>query len=222
MPLEKAFITNLHTKKSISCLFNPTEYSISKSNQWDPVKVMGENVPVPKFRSGNSMTLNMTLFFDTYADGLDVREYTEQLFRLMYVEDKLKSRKNNKGRPPACQFNWGKAWGFEAIITQMTQRFTLFLEDGTPVRATVDVTFQQVGHQGTYQSDQKKRKEIEPRKRVVKAGERLDWIAFDEYRDSSQWKHIAENNDLSDPKKVEVGTVLKIPPLKKSADTDAK
>ncbi len=213
MALEKAYITNLETNEQIPCLFNPTEYTISKSNRWDSVKVMGDDVPMPKFISGDAMKLTMTLFFDTYEEKKDVREYTDKLFKLMSVDPKLRNKKNKKGRPPRCMFNWGKKWGFKAIITQMKQRYTLFLEDGTPVRATVDVTFQQVEKEGTYPAQNPTTQgDIDQSVRVVKPGDRLDLIAYEEYGDPTLWKHIAEANDIADPLEIEPGQQLVIVP----------
>ena len=35
--LAKAFLTNVETGERIDVLFNPTEYSLSKTNKWNPV-----------------------------------------------------------------------------------------------------------------------------------------------------------------------------------------
>src|SRR5262249_46458482 len=66
------------------------------------------------------------------------------IWGLMMVDPKLMNSKTGKARPPMVRFQWGKSWSFDAVITNITQRFTLFLNDGTPVRATLDITFQQV------------------------------------------------------------------------------
>jgi hypothetical protein len=213
MALEKAYLTNLETGDRIDCLFNPTEYSFSKTNQWQVEPVMGDDVPPPKFLSGAPMTLTMSLFFDTYEAGTDVRKHTEKLLKLMQVDPNLRNERNQKGRPPRCMFSWGRVWGFKAIITQMSQRFTLFLEDGTPVRATVSVTFQQVEQEGTYPA-QNPTSQGRPgqRTRIVRPGDRLDWLAFEEYRDSSLWRLIAEANDLDDPQAIKPGQRLVIAP----------
>jgi len=147
--MEYATITSIDgERKSIKCLFNPKEYAFQKTNQWKAAANKSTNVPSMDFGGGNPATLTMQLFFDTYDrgnDAADVRkEYTDALWELMLVDSKLKNPKTKKGRPPKVHFQWGKAWSFDAVITSMKQNFTLFLADGPPVRATVDVTFQQV------------------------------------------------------------------------------
>ncbi|MCH9009037.1 MAG: hypothetical protein IIC21_00245, partial [Chloroflexi bacterium] len=71
--LAKATITNLDDPgaKAIEVLFNPTEYSVSKSNTWQQVKVVGSNVPRLEFTSGGATSLSMDLMFDTYESGED-------------------------------------------------------------------------------------------------------------------------------------------------------
>lgn len=213
MALEKAYITNLETNERVPCLFNPTEYTFSKSNQWESVSVLGDNVPLPKFVGGGATTLRMNLFFDTYETGQDVRNHTEQLLKLMYVDPRLRSEKSKKGRPPRCMFHWGRVWAFKAIITQMSQNFTLFTEDGTPVRATVDVTFQQIEHEGTYPA-QNPTTMGDPgqRTRIVRPGDRLDWLAYEEYGDPALWRLIAEANHIEDPSQLTPGQRLVIAP----------
>jgi hypothetical protein len=213
MPLEKAYITNLETNEEIQCLFNPTEYTFTKSNTWEDVTVMGGDVPVPRFTGGQAMTLNMTLFFDTFEAQTDVRDHTEKLLALMQVDPDLRNDRSNMGRPPRVMFSWGRVWGFKAIITEMSQNFTYFLEDGRPVRATVEVTFQQVEHEGTY-PPQNPTTAGRPGRRtyVVRPGDRLDWISYEHYRDPTCWRLIAEANDLDDPLQLVPGQRLVIVP----------
>ena len=51
--LVKATITNLDTDESVEVMFNPTEYSFSKANNWQPSKKKGANVPPLEFNGGN-------------------------------------------------------------------------------------------------------------------------------------------------------------------------
>src|SRR5262249_15477139 len=136
----------------LKCRFRPKEYTLAKTNSWPKDQKAAHNSPVLTFGGGQPATLQMELLFDTYAAGKggsqskDVRkEFIDKLWTLMYVDKDLgKKEKNKKGRPPRVQFNWGKALTFEAVITSLQVKFTLFLSDGTPVRATATVTFQQI------------------------------------------------------------------------------
>ena len=212
--LAAATIKNLDTNEEVECVFRPKEYTRSKKNKWSTKTVTGKNVPTVEFSGGDAETLTMELFFDTYESGRDVRDYTNKIWNMMMIDEKQKG-KDNKGRPPHCEFRWGRAWSFRAVITSLSQKFTLFHMDGTPARTTLNVTFKQV-------VDDKKRPPQNPttvskpgyKTRMVREGETLDWIAYDEYKDSKLWRLLADVNGLDNPMKLEPGQVLAIAPIK--------
>ncbi|NJM39843.1 MAG: LysM peptidoglycan-binding domain-containing protein [Anaerolineae bacterium] len=47
----------------------------------------------------------------------------------------------------------------------------------------------------------------------MRAGETLDYIAYQHYGDAAQWRHIAQANNLLNPKNLRPGLVLKLTPL---------
>jgi hypothetical protein len=212
--MEKAKIVNLDTGEEVKCLFNPNEYTFSKKNTWTSKKVKGQNVPSLEFGGGDSMTLRMQLFFDTYTTGGDVRTTTNKIWKLMNINTSLADMTSTKGRPPMVEFQWGATWSFKAVITSISQKFTLFRDNGIPVRATLDVDFMQAKEEGKYPGQNPTTKGSPGyRRRVVREGETIDWIAFDEYGDSAMWRHIADVNNLNDPMKLKPGQVLAIAPI---------
>jgi hypothetical protein len=211
--LEPATIINLATGDQVYCMFNPHEYTLSKQNSWQKGETKGKNVPKVKFSQGGAESLKLQLFFDTYADGTDVREHTDGLWKMMMVTDEKKNPRNDKSEPPHVVFQWG-VFFFRAVITTLTQRFTLFLKDGTPVRTTVDVTFQQVEDPEDHAGQNPTSGGGPPLKtHIVQAGERIDWIAAQAYGDASHWRLIAETNQLTHPMRLREGQQLVIPPL---------
>ena len=77
----------------------------------------------------------MDLFFDTYEQGLDVRQYTNQVVSLLDTLPQTKA-------PPVLLFSMGQ-FNFQCVLAEAGQRFTMFLRDGTPVRSTMSVRFQE-------------------------------------------------------------------------------
>jgi hypothetical protein len=212
---EKARIINLDdaSDQPIECLFNPNEYTFSKRNTWSKGEVKGLDAPPLEFGGGDSMTLKMQLFFDTYAAGDDVRDITNRIWKLMNINERLTDMTSVKGRPPMVEFQWGTTWSFKAVITDISQKFTLFRYDGKPVRATLDVTFLQAKEVGLY-LPQNPTTGGRPgyKRRMVKEGDSIDWIAFEEYGDSAMWRLIAETNNLDNPGRLQPGQVLAIAP----------
>ena len=225
--LEQAVIARLDAKgrieKLIQCKFRPKELTITKTNSWNlggegaktETETKGKNIPKPEFGGGQPATLSMELFFDTYESGKDVRNaYTNDILDLMMVDSKQKDRRDKKGKPPKCRFIWGRMLSFVAVITSITQKFTLFLSDGTPVRATLTVTFKEVKEEGIFPPQNPTTGGgLGYKTRGVKDGESIDWIAYDEYGDPAQWRFLADINKLENPMRLAAGQVLSIAPL---------
>jgi nucleoid-associated protein YgaU len=210
--LEPAVIVNKDTNETVRFMFNPHEYTLTKQNRWERGETKGKNVPRIKFTQGGAQTLKLQLFFDTYAAGSDVREHTDPLWRMMMVNPDKTNPRSNKSEPPPVSFQWG-GLTFDAVITNMTQKYTLFLKDGTPVRTTVDITLEQLADDQDFARQNPTSGSVETNKtRVVKAGDRLDWIAYEQYQDATLWRRIAEANGLSNPLRLRLGQRLLIPP----------
>src|ERR1700727_705355 len=120
---------------AINALFNPTEYSLGKANQIAEAAVPGLDAPILQYVHGNTRTLDMDLFFDTYEEGTDVTGRTTPVYNLLLIDPATHA-------PPICDIAWGSLT-FRGVLDHVTGKFTLFLADGTPVRATLSVTFKE-------------------------------------------------------------------------------
>ena len=196
---------------SVDCMFNPFEYTVSKTNTWEEKAKNQADVPHVEFKKAGAQTLKLELIFDTYETGDDVSKTTNKLWKLMESKTRQEGNTTKKVPPPEVAFEWG-VFRFEAVITTMTQKFTLFKVDGTPVRAKVDVTFSQYKDVNDYpaQNPTSGGGDIERVWRVV-SGDRLDAIAYAVYQDTSKWRLIAERNKVRDPLALHPGQTLIIP-----------
>lgn len=205
---------NLHKVKEhppVECKFNPAEYSISKRNSYSEIPSTEGNIPPANFTSLGSQSLTLSLTFDSYEEGTDVRKQTEGLWSFMRSKKGVGKQHNVINVPIQVAFEWGSFY-FVAFITGLTEHFTLFTHDGMPVRAKVEVTFVQ------YKDIEEKQPQnptsgggsVDRTWKVV-AGDRLDTIAAEVYRDATQWRRIAEHNHLSNPLALRPGQVLRIP-----------
>ena len=210
--MPKAFIMNIDTGERIEVMFNPKEYTVAKTNSWRRASTSGTNLPDTRFSTGQPAKLTVQLFFDTYEQLMDVRMRTEKVSKLMEVNHREEGESEKK-RPPKLKFHWGLTWSFTCVITSMTTRYTLFLPTGTPVRATMDVSFEEIEEAGLFPGQNPTSGGAAGRRsHVVEAGETLDWIAYKELGDSKQWRRIAETNAIVDPLGVAPGTVLVVEP----------
>lgn len=194
---------------SVPCMFNPYEYTVSKSNNYAEEARNRSKTPQFEFKKAGAQTLKLSLTFDTYTDGGDVSKTTNKLWKFM--EPKTSQSGNKKAKPPQVAFEWG-VFCFVAVITNMTQKFTLFTKDGIPVRAKVDVTFTQHVDRNDYRK-QNPTSGDGPIQQVwsVIQGDRLDAIAAEVYGDATKWRIIADFNGIVNPLNLRPGQQLTIP-----------
>lgn len=218
--LEKGYLTRKDDlSMRVTFLFNPKEFSVEKSNQYAEVNIPGLSSPVFQFVRGNARSVTMDLFFDTYEEGTDVRIFTDRITGwdagsmfsslpgsakgLMDIDSELHA-------PPVCLFVWG-AFIFQCIIERASKRFTMFLPEGVPVRATLSVTLKE------YREVDEQVKEIAfqsadlTKRWIVKRGDSLWSIAAKEYGDPADWRLIANANNIENPRIMNPGKELVIP-----------
>lgn len=222
----------------IDCWFNPNEYTISKSNDWNMTPVVGATLPRAQFGGGRARELTLALLFDaTDAADRDVRDITDRLFKMMEINPELSSGSKNKGRPPMLTFSWGKTVGFKAVANSLSVQFTLFEPDGTPIRAQASLSLQQAERADSRSSRGAARAqnpttsaEAGAHSQIVRHGESLQSIAHSQlvrdgdslqsiaqlvYGDPTAWRTIAEANGIDDPMRLLRGSALEIPVLER-------
>lgn len=220
----------------IEALFNPHEISRSRTVSWHQHKVASQgggwtwSDTEQQFRAVEAETLSVELFFDTYesrvatsgwkqaasfvqsvnpfqtGDATDVRAHTDEVAKLAEVDRDLH-------HPPVCHLSWGAFTEiFTGVLTQLDQRFTLFLSDGTPVRATLSCSFLEFQTRAHRRAREMNSADV-VKTRVVRRNDTVHSIAAEEYRDPSLWRHIASANGVVNPRDLRPGTVLTIPKL---------
>jgi nucleoid-associated protein YgaU len=195
---------------SIDALFNPDEFSISGSVNYPKQNAAQRDVSESQF-AGGERTLSVKLLFDTYdtplSDKEDVRKvYTSKIVRLSMVEDA-------KHRPPVCRLRWGGNYFFQGVLERLEQRFTLFMENGTPVRATLTCSFKEWRQNIEDMKQQELQSADIVKAKVVRRGDTLSGIAAEEYSDPKTWRPIAVANDVDDPLSLRVGRAITVPKL---------
>ena len=209
--MEKLTITPIDTTEieEFEVLFNPNTYSISKTVNWNPQVNNSLNAPTLDFGGSTNRDLTLELFYDvTETPGSDVRVETNKMVALTRI-------KRDGIDPPVVQITWGDDsqdlynFPFIGVVSQLTQKFTLFRADGKPVRATLNVTFKE------FLNTEIDQHETDPEftTRLVKRGDSMSSIAAEVYRDPALWRVIAEANQLDDPRHLPVGLRLNIPKL---------
>lgn len=216
MALEIAVLTNLDTGDRVEVLFNPNEYSLNKDSTFAQAAIPGLSTPLLQFVHGNLRTLEMELVFDSLEQHThssrtvnparsDVRDMTQKVVELMAINPETHA-------PPIVLFGWG-GLSFTGVLSRVNQRFTMFMDSGIPVRARLQVTFQE--YKTALQEAQEVRRQTADytRRHRLGQGETLSQVAAAFYNDPGLWRPIAIANEIDDPRRVPAARELLIPNL---------
>ena len=198
---------------TIPFLYNPNTIKVTKKAIFKDSGTQGADMGESEWTHGVSRSLDIDeLYFDTYEEKVNVRtKYIDNLEKLVHKDPTLK-------RPPRVLFIWGSFMGetddYNAnqwFVEQIEITYTMFLNDGTPVRAKVKLSLKEAtppkGRPCTRGSHTQSVHKPEP-------GESFADIAFKVYGKAAAWKAIAEFNDVDDPRQLPAGKPLAIPAKK--------
>src|SRR4051812_19365863 len=206
--------------ETIQVLFNPTEYTITKTNTWNYKAVKGKSLPPATFGGGNPREVSLSLLLDvSLLEGKSVLDITNKLFKMMDVPSGSGSAGPNSA-PAFVTFRWGAVDTFKAACTSLTVAYQLFRPNGEPIRADVKMQLKQVEAASTASSSSANAPQ-NPTTRgraglgvhTVRDGDTLPSIAYRAYGDATRWRDIAETNGLDNPLHLRRGAALMLPRL---------
>ncbi len=205
--------------------FNPKELQLAKQATWKREQAKGnKKASPPQFTGSQPAKLTLELFFDASEKQDDrVVKDVEKLFSLTVpTEESLTSK---KASPPWVKFKWGGLVGFLAYVSQVQAKYTLFTAAGLPIRATCQVTLEELAGQPPKQNPTSGGL-VPHRVHQVIAGDSLPGIAYEEYGVPALWRAIADINGIDDPLRLRPGRRLLLPPLEEitaaPADNDPR
>jgi hypothetical protein len=154
--LEKAILKpvqeeGLSKDFDIEFMFNPTKLKFLRQVNWGkgeqtPAKPAEDPDMLPKsnFSGISPYSLTITgIIYDTYESGESV--WTKYIKKLHKATLPPKRDDNSKDiRPAIYIFSWGTPFFFRCVVKKLDFTYEMFLPDGTPVRAKVNLTLQEV------------------------------------------------------------------------------
>ncbi|MEV3970140.1 LysM peptidoglycan-binding domain-containing protein [Streptomyces sp. NPDC050698] len=221
--LTKAEIIDTTSGEGHPVMFNPEELKLDQGNSFAEIGIPGLNAPPLQYVRGRARTLSMDLFFDTYETEEDVRAHTGPIVRLL-------DKQPGTQAPPVLLFSLG-GFQFRCVLVDANQRFTMFLRNGTPVRSSLSVRFQEYvpvevevrrgiffasptasAVVGSAVSATESVLAREPVVHVVVEGDTLSGLAGAYLGDPALWREIARANAIVDPLHLAPNTRLVVPP----------
>jgi hypothetical protein len=161
--------------------------------------------------------LNIKLYFDSFTplapasprSGMP-RVDTNVNSRLQALLSLIKYDHEDH-EPPRIGFVWGSVF-FVGNITKQQTQYTLFSQDGTPIRAQITLTI--TGEEASVDSRVRQYPMESPDRtkvRWLRSGDSLWMMAQEEYGDVSMWKDIAQANEILNPRAITDVRRLKVP-----------
>ena len=111
--------------------FNPASLQYTVSNT---LKDQGSGSKKKQYVSQTTAKLTMDLVFDTTATGVDVREATDKMAKLLKPHGP-----SGKQVPPLVEFGWG-VYRFTGMVEQYKETLDFFAATGVPLRSSVNLT----------------------------------------------------------------------------------
>jgi Contractile injection system tube protein len=148
MELKKATLRPAYQEegKEIEFMFNPSELKFSRSVNIEQSQGSrshsGQNKTSFKHPNPYQLTIS-NLILDTYERKNGDRDVLKELKPFTDAIAYVKDGKGKEKRPPVYLFTWGTNVYLRCFIKTCNFRLTLFLPDGTPVRAILDLTLEQ-------------------------------------------------------------------------------
>jgi len=190
--------------------FNPKELTLAKSAQWARQNAKGNKKSSPPQYKGpqpSKLTLEM-FFYASDTQDTSVVKNVEKLFACCVpTQTSLQQKKES---PPWVIFRWGGLTGFLAYIGQVSAKYTLFTAGGTPIRAAVQVTLEELAGEAPKQNPTSGGL-VPHRVHELVAGDTLAGIAYAEYGNPNLWRAVAELNGIDDPMRLRPGARLMLP-----------
>ena len=208
--LQKAYILDTTSGNQLACRFNPKEYTISKSSTWTrPTTPSATQTPTPEFRNPDPRSLSMELFLDGWeSPSGDVSTDVETLFGMTVPTSS--SLDQRTPQPPVVAFMWGTKPIIKGFIKQVSARYNMFKSDGTPVRATLNVTVEEIPDDPA-RTNPTSGGPAGRRTHTVVDGDSLQSVAYQEFGDAGLWRALADLNGIDDPLSLSPGQSLFIP-----------
>jgi nucleoid-associated protein YgaU len=216
MGMAKASLAQVGTLNPLGGLtfkYNPEKFSVSKTADWDnPGVSLTKQWAPPKFRNTSPGTITMEIFFDAFEELTG--DVSTDVSRLV---DWTKPGPSNA--PPLLEFRWGASQallGMQFYLSSVSATYTLFRADGTPIRATCNITLVEATNP-SYRQNPTSGGRPGMESHLLVDGETLHSVAWARYGEARFWRAIAEANGIDDPLRVASGTRLLIPPRRDAA-----
>jgi hypothetical protein len=226
MPLTKVYIWSfndrqrrtLDTGKRFTLPINPETYRQNFKVEYDQRRGHGSNAAELKYKSTAPKELQLEFVFDGTDTvegykhkGVEVKDQISKFLETVYdIQGEIH-------RPRFLEIHWGD-FVFPCVLSNLDINYTLFLENGHPLRAKLNCTF--LNYKTKEESGRLNRTSSPDltHRRLIDPGERLDLLSWKIYEDPGQVLNVAKANGLTSIRNMAplIGKEIQFPPIDKT------
>ena len=226
--------------KTIFVQFNPETYTISKTVDYGEEQPMGASNGNLSFNKIEPEEINFDFWFDAsgvappakITEGSSTIPLQESIIEAVKpaivnpleqantIEKELEEFKKllTEYNGDTHEVNYLKLiWGgylLDCRLTKMSINYTLFRNDGRPIRAKASCTFKGTSSYQLMQANANQQSSDITHIKTFQDDERLSLICEKIYNSNEHYIQIAQVNNLMSFRKIPKGNLLKFPPLK--------
>lgn len=196
--------------KTFTVMFNPTTYTKKYAIDYYDRQGQGDSKSQQVFSKAPPQEYNFEFVIDgtgTAGPKVSVKESVEDFLDVAY---------NYHGeihRPMYLKLWWGGELS-KCVLKSAEVTYNLFEPSGAPLRAKINATFaEQMDDTERTRRERDNSPDLTHR-RVVQEGDHLTLLTQQIYGDPSYYLQVAEANELTNYRNLEVGQELIFPPLK--------
>lgn len=207
--------TQKHDKEKLVLSINPETMKFDKGIVYREDKQLGTTNGGNAFERYLPEKLSFGFTVDTTGVVEDTKDTDQAYIKIKEVEEILYAYNEEGHRPSYIVIAYGELI-FKGQLASMKVDYTLFNNEGIPLRANVELSFS--GFRGN-EEDKKKYSKLSPdmsRLIIFKENDTLANLCYLIYGNSRLVAQVARFNNLNGFRDIPVGTELLFPPLKKS------
>lgn len=194
---------------TFEAMFNPEFYSLKCANQYQDSQGINSSGASLKYSLSRPSEMSLKLILD--GTGVAVVG-SKNVYKEVEYFLKLTTKMNgNIHEPNFLKVEWGDLI-FNCRLTSVDIKYTLFNRSGQPLRAELNTQFSGDIEDSKRVKQENKNSPDLTHTKTVKTGDNLPLMSHKVYNDPTYYIQLARVNNLTNFRKLKVGTSINLPP----------
>ena len=198
-------------KQKCTVKINPSSYTHNHQVNYNNVTAQGAPGTTLKFKGIPPETISFDIYFDATGaienNKVAIKTQLDQFKKVCF------NYNGDIHEPNYLIVNWGSLV-FKCKLTSLDINYTLFKQDGTPLRAKASVKFEEAIDANLIAKEANNKSPDLTHMVTVKQGDTLPVICNEIYGDCSYYLDVAKYNNIINFRNLIPGTKLYLPPIK--------